>query len=71
MMVIYKLICPHRAECSVASDQKWHDPCAPPSLLTDGSQGEFFVCLFPQMKKNLKGKCFADVEEVKQKWQKY
>ena len=27
--------------------------------------------LFPQMKKVLKGKCFADVEEVKQKQQKY
>ena len=26
-----------------------------------------FFCFFPQMKKVLKGKCFADVEEVKQK----
>ena len=30
-------------------------------------QVTFFVCLFPQMKIALKGKRFADVEEVKQK----
>ena len=30
------------------------------------AQSNFFVCLFPQMKKFLKGKHFADVEDVKQ-----
>ena len=38
-------------------------PHVPPSLFM---QGTFFF-LFPWMKKVLKGKCFADVEEVKQK----
>ena len=43
-------------------------PLDPPSLFTQFHlKWHFFVCLFPQMKKVLKGKCFANVEEVKQK----
>ena len=57
---------PHHAECSAVFDQKWHDLCAPPSLLTR-SHAEWDIFLFPQMKKVLKGKHFANVEEVKQK----
>ena len=32
----------------------------------DLALSDFFVCLFPQMKKVIKVKSFADVEEVKQ-----
>ena len=39
-----------------------HPPSSPNLALSD-----FFVCLFPRMKKVLKRKPFADVEEVKQK----
>ena len=39
-------------------------PRSPYSL--DISPSNFFVCLFPQMKNVLKGKRFADMEEVKQ-----
>ena len=59
--VIYERTCPHCTECSVVFDQKQHDPCAPPNL----ALSDFF--LFPWMKKVLKGKCFANVEDVKQK----
>ena len=38
----------------------------PPSS-PDYTLSDFFVCSFPRMKKVLKGKYFADVEEVKQK----
>ena len=34
---------------------------------TDLPSSDFFVCLFSLKRKVLKGKCFADVEEVKQK----
>ena len=63
--MIYECICLHHAECS-AFDQKWHDPRAPPSLFTQSHPLETFS-LFPLMKKVLKKKSFADVEEVKQK----
>ena len=67
--VIYEHICPHYTECSAVFDQKWHDPCAPSSLFTQsGSERLFFVSLD---EKALKGKCFADAEEVKQKWEKH
>ena len=47
-----------------------YDPHAPPSLFTRSLQVTFFC--FPRWKNFLKGKCFADVEEVKQKkWQKH
>ena len=39
-----------------------HSPYSP-----DLAVSETFLFLFPQMKKALKGKCFADEEEVKQK----
>ena len=64
--VIYKHTCPYPAECSADFDQKWHDPLPL----------HFTLCihlisphtnLFPQLKKVLKGKHFADVEQVKQK----
>ena len=45
---------------------KWHDPHAPPSLFT-WFLPEWLFCLFAQVKKVLRGKHFADVEEVKQK----
>ena len=59
------------AECSAVFDQERRDPRAPPSLFTcsclASSQVTFFICLFPRMKKVLKGKRVANVEEVKQK----
>ena len=39
-----------------------HPPYSP-----DLAPSDFFVCLFPWMKNVLKGICFTDVEEVKQK----
>ena len=63
--VIYKHTCPHRAEYSAVFGQKRHDPCAPP-YLPNLSPSNFFFW-FLRMKKVLKGKCFADVEEVKPK----
>ena len=63
--VIYKCTYPHFTECSAFLDQKWHDLSAPPSLLTPSCpKWLFFVS--PD-EKVLKGKRFADVEEVKQK----
>ena len=41
-------------------------PWAPPSLFTLSCPWGTFVC-FPRWKKLLRGKCFPDVEEVKQK----
>ena len=46
-------------------DQKRQDSRAPPSLFTWSHPEQHF--LFPQVKKIFKEKCFADVEEVKQK----
>ena len=63
--VIYKRTCPHCTECSAVFDQKWHDPDALPSPFTRLHPERLFV--FPWMKKALKGKHFANVEEVKQK----
>ena len=62
--VTYECTCPHHAECSAVLDQKWHDPCAPPSLITWPHPKWLCCCC---LKKVLKGKCFVDVEEVKQK----
>ena len=47
-------------------DQKQHGPYAPPSLFTQLCPKWLFF-LFPQIQKVVKGKCFVDVEEVKQK----
>ena len=65
--VIYECTCPHHAECSAVFNQKWHDPCAPPSLFTWFYPEQLFFCSFLWMEKVLKGKRFANVEEVKQK----
>ena len=43
-----------------------HEPRVPPSLFTQSHLEQFFFC-FPRWKKVLKGKHFADIEEVKQK----
>ena len=64
--MIDKHTCPHLAESSAVFDQKRHGPSAPTSYSPDLTLRDFFV-LFPQMKKVLKRKRFADVEEVKQK----
>ena len=67
--MIYEHTLPHRAECLAVFDQKRHDPRAPPSLIhTISPQVTLFVS---QDEKVLKGKCLADVEEVKQKRQKH
>ena len=65
--VIYECTCSHlnTLKCSVVFGQKWHDPHAPPSLFTKSHPKRVF--LSPWLKKVLKGKHFADVEEVKQK----
>ena len=42
-------------------------PMPHPSYSADLTVSSFLFCLFPGMKKVLKGKHFADVEEVKQK----
>ena len=60
--VIYEHTCLHWLSVS-SFDQKWHDPYAPP-VTWSLPEWLFFVSL---MKNLLKGKCFADVEEVKQK----
>ena len=69
--VIYEHTCPHHTECSAVFDQKQHDPSAPPSPFTwspclPPPATSLFFC-FSGWKKVLKGKCFVDVEEVKQK----
>ena len=63
--VIDECTCPHGAECSAVFDQEQHDPHAPPSLFT--YLAPRLVCLFPSMKKVLKRKHFADVEEAETK----
>ena len=60
--MIYQHTCPHRAVCSAVFDQNWNDPLYSPSLTL--SNIFFFVSLDENV---LHGKCFADVEEVKQK----
>ena len=71
--MIYKGTCPHRAECPAVFDHRWNDlllgrvphhPYSPDLAPSD------FSCVCPQMKKVLKGKRFADVEEVKQTYKK-
>ena len=63
--VIYECICPHCAECSAVFDQKWHDPCASPSLVTRSHPQQLFPV--PLDKKCSKRKMFANVEEMKWK----
>ena len=45
--------------------EKQHNPCAHSPFSPDLAPSDFI--LFSWMKKVLKGKCFVDVEEVKQK----
>ena len=66
-MVIYECTCLHHAEYSAVVDQKQHDPHAHPPYSPDVVPSDFLLLLFPWMKTGLKGKCFADVQEVKQK----
>ena len=63
--VIYEHTCLHHTECSAVFDQKWHDPHALPSLFTWAHPEQLFFV--SQDEKVLKGKRFANVEEVKQK----
>ena len=60
----------HHIECSAVLDQNSmtpmpHPPYSPHASPSLFSQSSFFVCLFPWMKKVLKGKRFVRVEEVK------
>ena len=64
---IYECTCPYCTESSAVFDQTWHDPRAPPSLFTWSCPERLFFFLFFWMKKVLKGKPFADVEEVLKK----
>ena len=67
--MIYKCTSPHHTEYSAVFDPKQHDTHAF-SLFTKSCLKWLFFS-FPKWKKRekkvLKGKCFADVEEVKQK----
>ena len=54
-----------QAHLWVMLDPKQHQPCALPFLFTSSHPKQLF--LFPWMKKILKGKHFADVDEVKTK----
>ena len=65
IMVIYEHICSHCTQCSAFFDQKWLGPHAPPSLFT---RSVTFIFLFVSPDERCpQRKCFADVEEVKQK----
>jgi hypothetical protein len=52
-------------ECETIFNQKQHDPASAPAIFTRSRS--VHLLLFPRMKKVLKGKRFADVEEVKKK----
>ena len=65
--VIYECTCPHLADCSVVYDPilAWL-PC--PTLPIHLILPQTTFCLFVSLdEKVLKGKCFANVEELKQK----
>ena len=75
--VIYECTCPHRAECSGVFHQKQHEPMSHLPYSPDLTPGDccmfiylFVFVLFPSMKKVLKRKSFANVEEVKEKSRK-
>ena len=63
--VIYERTCPHGAECSAVFDHKRHDLKSHPPHSPNLPLSDFFLFVFPD-EKVLKGKCLADVEEVKQ-----
>ena len=56
---------PTLADCLASFDQKRHNPHAPPSLFTGSHPSNFLW--FSGIKEVPKGKCFVNVEEVKQK----
>ena len=56
---------PHSIECATVSHEKWDDNDFTPPLLTGPGTLRFF--LFPRMKRDLKGKRFQNVEEVRGK----
>ena len=62
---IYECTCPHSTEHPVVFYHIGITPMPYPPYLSNLTQSNFL--LFPWMKKALKGKHFADVEEVKQK----
>ena len=63
--VICECACSNRTECSAVFDQKCHDPCAHPPHSPDLALSD--TLFVSPLKKVLKGKCFANVEEMKQK----
>ena len=70
--MIYESTCLHCAKCSTVFDQTGMTAMPYPSNSPNLSLSNFFFKFwFPQMKKVLKGKNFANVEEEKQKWQKH
>ena len=58
---------PHSIECASVAHEKRDDNgfSPPPHHSPDMAPGDFF--LFPRMKRDLKGKCFQNVEEVREK----
>ena len=61
---------PHHTECWAVFDPKWHAPHALSPLFTLPPPKGLFVVVVLLDEKVLKRKCFADVEEVKQKMAK-
>jgi len=57
--------CPHSIECTSVSHKKWDDNGFTPPFSPDLAPCDFF--LFTRMKRDLKGKCFQNVEEVRGK----
>ena len=64
--MIYEHTCPYHAECSAVFDQKCMTSSYSPDLFPSSFVVTFFAAV-SWMKKVLKGKHFADMEEVKQK----
>ena len=64
--VIHELTCPHHAGCSAVVDQTSMTPVSHPPYSHDLAPRDFFFC-FPGWKKGLRGKHFANAEEVKPK----
>ena len=62
--------CPHCAECWAVFDQKWHNPCASPSLFIQSRPKWLFFC-FPGWKKSPKGNGLPMWKKWNKKWQKH
>ena len=73
MMVIYKCARPHPLSVRQFLTKKSMTPMPHLPYSPNLTPSDFFVCLFPWMKKVLKKKRFDNVEEVKNKtkWQKH